>query len=150
MLQCCVTRFVVRYAYYNTNSNNIVNTGIPGAPDRPLTALDRMQRINETFSSVSVFWNNPDTNNNYISRYVVSVDPATFMLANGVIEATNPQFQARKITLVLMHEQRYGIRVRADNCNNTQLGIYSSALSINIQGFNIIIIQLSLNNIYCC
>ena len=138
MLQCCVTRFAVRYAYYNADSNNIVNAGIPGAPDRPLTALDRMQRINKTFSSVSVFWNNPDTNNNYISRYVVSVDPATFMPANGVIEAINPQFQARKITLVLMHEQRYSIRVRADNCNNTQLGMNSSALTINIQGVNIL------------
>ena len=99
-----------------------------------MTALDKIQRINDTFSSVSVVWDIPETNNNYISRYVVTVDPHTFIPANGVIESTNPQFQARKITLVLMHEQIYSVRVRADNCNNTQLGIYSSSLTINIQG----------------
>ena len=113
-------------------SNAFHYIGPPSAPDRPVTALDKIQRINDTFSSVSVVWDIPETNNNYISRYVVTVD--TFIPANGVIESTNPQFQARKITLVLMHEQIYSVRVRADNCNNTQKGINSSFLTINIQG----------------
>ena len=104
-----------------------------GVPDGPLTALDRIQRINETFSSVSVVWDSPYTNNKYISRYVLTVEPPIFIPANGVTEATEPLFKTRKITLVLMHDQIYSVHVRADNCNNTQLGIYSSALTINGQ-----------------
>ena len=112
-------------------SSTFLYVGPPSAPDWSVTALNRIQRINNTFSSVSVVWDIPKRNTNYISRYVVTVEPPTLMPADGVIEATGPQFQARKITLVLMHEQRYSIRVRADNCNNTQLGVNSSTLTIN-------------------
>ena len=55
------------------------------------------------------------------------------MATNGVIEATHPQFQTRSITLLLKHNLRYSIYVRADNCNNTQRGMNSSALTINGQ-----------------
>ena len=82
-------------------------TGPPSAPDRPLTALDRIRRLNKTFSSVSVVWNIPDTNNAHISSYVVTVDPPIPLPASGVIAADDPVFQSRQLTLTLLHVSIY-------------------------------------------
>ena len=91
-------------------------------------------RFNDSHSSVTVSWERPDTNNSGISRYVVSVNPPITLPGNGIIAATDPDFQDRQITVLLKHEQAYEVFVRADNCNNSQEGSCSSALHINIQG----------------
>ena len=111
----------------------------PSAPDRPLTGLDRIKWKNTTFSTVTVVWNIPDSNNAHISSYVVTVNPSIAMPANGVIAAADPQFQTREISLELQHGQRYDITVRADSCDNAQQGSTSTPLTINIQGELIIL-----------
>ena len=110
--------------------------GPPSAPDRPLTALDRIKRKNTTVSTVTVVWNIPDSDNAHISSYVVTVNPSIAIPANGLIDAiiSNAQFQAREISLELQHGQRYEITVRADSCDNSQQGSTSTPLTINIQG----------------
>ena len=111
------------------------DTGPPSAPDRPLTALDRIRRLNKTFSSVTVVWNIPDTNNAHISSYVVTVDPPIPLPASGVIAADNPLFQSRQLTLTLLHGQQYYITVRAKSCDDSVEGAVSEALSIKVQGW---------------
>lgn len=82
-------------------------------------------------------WNIPDVNNTHVSSYVVTVDPATTTLANdGVIAVTDPGFQAREISLDLQQGQQYEISIRADSCGNTQQGVTSRPLTINVQGNN--------------
>ena len=108
--------------------------GPPSAPDRPLTALDRIRRLNKTFSSVSVVWNIPDTNNAHISSYVVTVNPPILLPASGVIAADDHLFQSRQLTLTLLHGQQYYITVIARSCSNSVEGPASSALEVNIIG----------------
>ena len=123
----------VIYMYY------IKNTGPPSAPDRPLTGLDRIRRKNSTHFAIAVVWNIPDVNNTHVSSYVVSVDPPITIAANdGVIDAIDPAFQAREISLDLQHGQQYDISVRADSCGNTQQGVTSIPLTIHVQGKTII------------
>ena len=110
------------------------NAGPPSAPDRPLTDLDRIRRLNKTFSSVTVVWNIPDTNNTHISSYVVTVDPPIPLPASGVIAADNPLFQSRQLTLTLLHGQQYYITVRAKSCDDSVEGVVSEALGIKVQG----------------
>ena len=109
-------------------------TGPPSAPDRPLTALDRIRRLNKTFSSVSVVWNIPDTNNAHISSYVVTVDPPIPLPASGVIAAGDSLFQSRQLTLTLLHGQQYYITVTARSCGDSVEGPASSALRVNVPG----------------
>ena len=75
-------------------------------------------RFNDSYSSVTVSWERPDINNSRISRYVVSVNPPITLPGNGIIAATDPDFQDRQITVL----QAYEVFVRADNCNNSQQG----------------------------
>ena len=131
---------VTIYIYLYNNKNYCLqlhytqNAGHPSAPDRPTTSKNNIVRFNDSYSSVTVSWERPDTNNSRISRYVVSVNPQIALPGNGIIAATDPDFQDRQITVLLKHEQAYDIFVRADNCNNSQQGSRSSALHINIQG----------------
>ncbi|CAI8001974.1 hypothetical protein GBAR_LOCUS3291, partial [Geodia barretti] len=112
----------------------VIVEGPPSAPDRPLTALERIRRLNKTFSSVSVVWNIPDTNNAHISSYVVTVDPPIPLPASGVIAAGNPLFQSRQLTLTLLHGQQYYITVTARSCGDSVEGPASSALRVNVPG----------------
>ena len=107
---------------------------LSGPPDRPLTALDRIERLNKTFSSVTVVWSIPDTNNAHISSYEVTVVPSISLPASGVIAADNPLFQTRQLTLTLQHDRQYYITVRAKSCHDTVEGEVSSPLSINVKG----------------
>ena len=108
--------------------------GFPSTPNHPITSKNNIVRFNDSYSSVTVSWERPDTNNSRISRYVVSVNPPITLPGNGIIAATDPDFQDRRITVLLKHEQAYKVFVRADNCNNSQQGPHSSALHMNIQG----------------
>ena len=85
-------------------------------------------RFNDSHSSVTISWERPDTNNSRISRYDVSVNPPITLPGNGIIAATDSDFEDRQITILLKHEQTYEVFVRADNCNNSQQGSCSSAL----------------------
>ena len=117
------------------SSNNYNSTTlIKSAPDRPLTALDRIRRLNKTFSSVTVVWNIPDTNNAHISSYVVTVDPPIPLPASGIIAADNPLFQSRQLTLTLLHGQQYYITVRAKSCDDSVESDVNQPLQVNIQG----------------
>ena len=108
--------------------------GPPGAPGRPLTGLDRIVRVNKSFSEVTVVWSIPDTNNAHISSYEVAVFPPISLPASGVIAGGSPLFQARQLTLTLQHGQQYYITVRAKSCDDTVQGSVSTALRVNVQG----------------
>ena len=114
--------------------SNTTLSGPPSAPDRPLTALDRIERLNKTFSSVTVVWSIPDTNNAHISSYEVTVVPSISLPASGVIAADSSLFQTRQLTLTLQHDRQYYITVRAKSCHDTVEGEVSSPLSINVKG----------------
>ena len=105
---------------------------LSGPPDRRLTTLDRIERLNKTFSSVTVVWSIPDTNNAHISSYEVTVVPSISLPASGVIAADNPLFQTRQLTLTLQQDRQYYITVRAKSCHDTVEGEVSSPLSINV------------------
>ena len=109
-------------------------TGPPGTPDRPQTGLDRIARVNKSFSEVTVVWNIPDTNNAHISSYEVAVFPSISLPDSGVIAGDSPLFQTRQLTLTLQHGHQYYITVRAKSCDDTVEGAVSPALSINFQG----------------
>ena len=109
-------------------------SGVSSAPSQPLTGIDRITRINQTFSSVTVVWDRPDVNVDHISSYVISVNPSIPLPANGVIKSTDSHFNDREITLILRHGVRYAVSVRADNCNDTQQGNSSAILYIHLQG----------------
>ena len=75
-------------------------------------------------------------NVNYISSYVISVNPSIPLPANGVIKSTDSHFNDREITLILRHGVRYAVSVRADNCNDTQQGNSSGISHVYLQGKN--------------
>ena len=108
--------------------------GAPSAPDLPLTGIERITRINMTFSSVNVLWDRPDFNVDRISSYTITVNPSIALPANGLVRSNDFRFNDREITVVLRHGVRYAISVRADNCNDTQQGQSSDMLYVHLQG----------------
>ena len=112
-----------------------MNTGTPSAPSKPQTSVDRIKRINNTFSTVSITWDIPDTNNAHISSYFVIVFPYIIIPANGIISMSNPLFMERELTLLLQNEQQYNIQVRANSCEDMVEGETSAALTITVKGW---------------
>ena len=129
-LICVMAKFTFTYLFC---VNGFVK-GPPGAPDRPLTGLDRIVRVNKSFSEVTVVWSIPDTNNAHISSYEVTVFPPISLPASGVIAGDSPLFQSRQLTLTLQHGQQYNITVRAKSCDDTVEGGVSPFLRVNVQG----------------